>query len=86
MGFRIDKGAAYRFSTSEKKWTVGKFFALPTNYAVDIGLFRDAAIADLRKHKSNGVETEGSVQKVEVLVVSTKVFTETTKDGTPLQN
>lgn len=35
--------------------------------AVDIGLFRDAAIADLRKHKSNGVEIEGGVQEVEVL-------------------
>lgn len=35
--------------------------------AVDIGLFRDAAIADLRKHKSNGVETEGGFQQVEVL-------------------
>ena len=37
--------------------------------AVDIGLFRDAAIADLRKHKSNGVETKGGVLQVEVLVV-----------------
>ena len=54
--------------------------------AVDIGLFRDAAIADLRKHKSNGMETEGGVQKVEVLVVSTEVCAETTEDGTPLQN
>lgn len=35
--------------------------------AVDIGLFRDAAIADLRKHKSHGVEIEGGVQQVEVL-------------------
>lgn len=35
--------------------------------AVDIGLFRDAAIADLRKHKSDVVETEGGVHQVEVL-------------------
>ena len=37
--------------------------------AVDIGLFSDAVIADLRKHKSNGVETKGGVLQVEVLVV-----------------
>ena len=43
--------------------------------AVDIGFFRDAAIVDLRTHKSNGVETEGGVQQVEVLVVSTEVCT-----------
>ena len=33
----------------------------------DIGLLRNLAIADLRKHKSNGAETEGSVHQVRVL-------------------
>ena len=33
----------------------------------DIGLLRNLAIADLRKHKSNGAETEGSVHQFRVL-------------------
>lgn len=44
--------------------------------ALDIGLLRDAALADLRKNKTNGVETEDGVQQVEVLDVERELETE----------
>jgi len=44
--------------------------------ALDIGLLRDAAIADLRKHKGNGAETEGGVHRVEVLDAESELVVE----------